>query len=140
MKKITRRKNIHARKSKQVGSPYWQFLDKLANKNGERGANGAIEFPEPPEANPDVLSEEEGIYSRQLSDEAVFRLDVIKEAMSQLSEQQQRILKLVGEQGRSFDEAATVLGVSKGTVQQQLNRARKKIEKLYVLRKAESSY
>lgn len=115
-------------------SPYWDFLQRT---QGQEVKTGSVELSEPVEANPDQLPETANIFTRELSDEAQFKLDIVQEAMQLLSEQQRRIVYYCGIKGLSLDKVAKKLGIQKGTAQKLLERARVKVEKLYVLRKAQ---
>lgn len=115
-------------------SPYWDFLQRT---QAHQAATGTTEFEEPAEANPDVLPEEAAIFKRELSDEANFKLDIIREGFKLLSEQQRRIVYYCSVKEMSLEDAAKALSIQKGTAQKLLERARTKIEKLYVLRKAQ---
>lgn len=55
-------------------SPYWEFLDRKANVNGDKNDDGGLELREPAQANPDTLGEydeydHERSYYTQLLDE-----------------------------------------------------------------------
>lgn len=114
-------------------SPYWNFLSThTAPSTDENG-----ELQEPSEANPDVLPESANIFQREMTDAAQFRLDIVKEGMQLLSEQQRRIVYYCGIKGLSLDQVAKKLGIQKGTAQKLLERARVKMEKLVVLREAQ---
>lgn len=115
-------------------SPYWDFLQKTQLSDAKTGSG---EFSEPVEANPDALPEDATLWSRELSDEAQFRLDIIQEGMALLSEQQRRIVYYCGIKGMSLEKVAKKLGIQKGTAQKLLERARTKIEKLYKSRKTQ---
>lgn len=56
-------------------------------------------------------------------DEHLMYLDVV-EAIQNLSEEQRKVLLLVGLEGMNYQEAANVLGVPIGTVMSRLNRGR----------------
>ncbi len=72
---------------------------------------------------------DEGLQEPDLSDEQVRRLEAIKKAP--LTRQQRMIVYLCGERGLSMEQAAITLRIKKGSLQTQLENARKKIEKTY---------
>lgn len=94
---------------------------------------------EPIEANPDALPEESGLSYVEHDDDTALKVEVIKEAWALLSEQQQKTMYWCGVRSKSLAEAAKILGLSKDTVRTQFDRAKTKIKKLYVTRKAQIS-
>jgi len=57
------------------------------------------------------------------------RFDKIKEAVNGLSEKRRKIIKLNYEEGKSYDEIAKQLNISKNTVKNQLVKAKQVIRK-----------
>ncbi len=75
------------------------------------------------EANPDMLSETEGLYFQpNIEDE---RLDKIAEIAQTLTPQQQEILHLCGFEGRTMENCAAILKISKRKVQLTIEKIRK---------------
>ncbi len=113
-------------------SPYWEFLS-----NHQRfDADGQLQ--EDAIANPDTLSEDDHIYHQPLNDEGEFKFKAVREIISTLSPQQQRLLNLCGMEGQSIKDAAKELGIKPSTAQVFLQRAREKIIRHYQKRKAQA--
>jgi RNA polymerase sigma-70 factor (ECF subfamily) len=89
----------------------WQ-LDDLARRLDERPAAAALA--------------ESGVAAAQASTASVLSPDGVRmlEAIDGLPEEEKEVFDLVGIQGLTHAEAATVVGVSEKTVQRRLNRAR----------------
>lgn len=107
-------------------SPYREFLGDKGDYNQEHDAY------EPPEANPDVLPESASLWYQ---DPAVLddpRLAVVKKEWGNLTMRQRDILQLCGYEGRTIENAAVKLGISKGTVQKTLERLRHKFVRLFM--------
>lgn len=83
------------------------------------------------EANPDVLSESDSPYYSEPDDTKELKLSTIKEVFVELSARQQEILKYYASGKYSLEEIATIIGITKGSVQTQLERARLKIQRKY---------
>lgn len=110
------------------GSPYQDWLENKGDYNQEHV------LPEPVEANPDNLAESDGLfYQAECND---YRLDIINSVIATLTDRQKEILRICGNEGRTLDNCALMLGISKGTVQKTLERIREKVEA--VLRSASS--
>lgn len=120
IREIETRKNFSGEQS-----PYWDFI---ANHQRQTDEGNPIEDTL---ANPDMLSEDEGLHNRPLSEEGELRLRVINETIKDLSPQQQKVIELCGFNGMSLNEAAVQLGVKKATVQALLARAKQKIMRSY---------
>lgn len=115
-------------------SPYWDFMNKVSNKR----TNGDGLPEEDSIANPDVLSEDDHIYHRPLTEEGELQFQAVRETVSELSPQQQRVLQLCGFDGLTMREAAKELGISIPTVQDYLQTAREKIKAKYFRMKTEA--
>jgi len=81
---------------------------------------------EPVEANPDVLPEEAGLWHVSPCEDG--RMEMVKAVFKTLSPAQKKILVMIGLEGKTFENVAQTLGVSKGTVQKTMERIRKKME------------
>jgi len=100
-------------------SPYREWLDKKGDYNQEHEAN------EPIQANPDGLGEDQGLWFR---DEVTNdRLELVYKVMETLTDKQKEILRLCGNEGRTIENTAVILGISRGTVQKTLERIRLKV-------------
>jgi len=106
-------------------SPYRDFM----NAQQSYLTDGEVE--ENALANPDMLSEDDNIFRRPLSDLGKFQLEVIQEAVKDLSPQQQRVLYLCGQLGKSQTEAAKELGIDKSAVCKLLQRIQRIIRNRY---------
>lgn len=126
--KVTKIKQKDKDYSKREASPYWEFLD----NGGEKGGSGALEFLEPSEANPDVLPESAGFWGgpKELTYEQEDRLELIKAHMADLTELQRNVLMLVAMEGKTYSHAAAILGVTKGSIQEIIERLRADFNKL----------
>ena len=104
------------------GSAYWSWVH---NSNAHKQKDGREDW-EPVIANPDGLSEEEGLtpHSAPMTQETA---DTIREALELLSPRQREAVDLLIE-GKSFDEAARKMRVKKGTFQIFVRRARKIVQ------------
>jgi len=130
MKKAKRlKKRIHEIETKDLyrgeRSPYWDFV----KEHQKSDADGNI--LESPFANPDVLSEDDHMYHRPLSEEGELQFQIIRDTLAELSPQQQRVLQLCGFDGCTLKEAAKELNISIATVQTLLARAKEKIIRNY---------
>lgn len=100
-------------------SPYREWLDTRGDYNQEHEAE------EPVEANPDGLAETDGLYYQgSVNDD---RLDAIRTVMETLTERQKEILRMCGNEGRTMENCAAILGISKGAVQTTISRIKKKV-------------
>jgi RNA polymerase sigma factor (sigma-70 family) len=117
-KKIRTKKDIDKRYIRSSErSPYW---DDFANKRQRN-----TELAELPEANPDSLREEEGIFQNSQPSTPHFLLG---EAVEHLQGRQKEVYLLTMREGRSLAEVAELLGMAKGTAQTYLKRAIKFIK------------
>ncbi len=78
---------------------------------------------EKPTANPDVILEEQGLYYQKPCEDE--RLDVIEKIKENLTPQQLDILQLCGYEGRTMENAAAILKITKRKVQLALEKIRK---------------
>ena len=106
-------------------SPYWNFL----NTNQHADEDGRPE--ENVFSNPDLMSEDDSLYHRPLSEDGAFQLEVVQEVTKELSKTQQRVLYLCGQLGRTQQEAARELGISHQAVNEVLQRVRRRIQTRY---------
>lgn len=106
-------------------SPYWEFMQNHAPTSADGQPEENI-F-----ANPDLLGEDEHIYHRPLTQRGEFQFQVIRDALKDLSPQQQRVLQLHGFEGWTMKAVADELGISVSTVAVFLNRARKALHQAY---------
>ena len=129
--KHTKRKSIV--KDKQYkkdysgeSSPYDDYMKSIVCiKNGHHGVK---EYSEQKEANPDVLSEMDSLYAHEvyLDPEQV---EMVEKTWPLLTSKQQQALTLVGLEGKTFENAAAIMGVARSNVFQLVDRARKIIKK-----------
>jgi DNA-binding CsgD family transcriptional regulator len=113
-------------------SPYWDWMQNHASIEGDMG------LIEPPNANPDVLSEDDSLYHRPLSERGELQLEVIQETAKILTDTQKRVLYFCGQMGLSYEEAAKKLGVSPQAVGQTLRRVQRIIQENYQKAKKET--
>lgn len=99
-------------------SPYQEWLVEQKNFGREHG------LMEPVRANPDHLSEDQAAWPNNDSRREL--LDRFDKIWTSLTAKQKRILTLVGIQGKTFEEAAAILGVHVSTVQVVISRIQKK--------------
>jgi hypothetical protein len=97
-------------------SLYWDFSNAHCSPNSE----GSIE--ENVFANPDIFTEDDHPYHRPLSERGEVQFQALQEVIKDLSPQQQRVLYLCGQLGKSQDEAAKELGVQPPAVCKMLQR------------------
>lgn len=128
-KQLKKRKpitEIDARKDYSgEASPYWDHLE-----NNQR----ITEEGNPEEdaiANPDVLSEDDTLYARPISEEGQIRLQAIHETLPHFSAQQKSILHLCADLGWTEGRAADSLGITRSAVHSQMIRMREKIKRQY---------
>lgn len=94
-----------------MNDPYWEHKSNKENNT------------ENMQSNPDVLEEAASLwYQDKGYDE--YKLDIVKKEYMKLTVLQRQVLQLCGFEGRSFDNAAVKLNVSKGTVQKIIERLR----------------
>lgn len=126
------RKNIRELETRDMysgeRSPYWDFVTRVAKPNVE---STAAEYVEDGFANPDMLSEEDSLYVSKLSDEGNDKINLIVRFFPLLSDKQQKALHMVGVQGLSVRQAASVMEVQPSTIQSLLKRAKMKIQREY---------
>ncbi len=104
-------------------SPYWDFINNHQRLTDEGNP------VEDTLANPDVLSEDESLYTRPISEDGERQLEAIRE--TELSPQQQKVVHLCGELGYTLEMAARVLNIEVRTVRTLLKRAVTKIRLTY---------
>ena len=103
-------------------SPYWDYLSRRGDYNQEHDAN------EPAEANPDALAETSSAYYQD-TETAVNseQYELVLAVLPLLTMRQREILRITGYEGRSYEECAGILGISKSTVQKTIERIRERI-------------
>ncbi len=106
-------------------SPYHQYMQNLVAVKGGRG--GTKEYEEFPAANPDVLCEADGLWAIK-TDINEDQMDMFKRALPLLSEKQKQVLQLVGYEGKTLENTAAILKISRGNVLDLIKRARKIIK------------
>lgn len=122
MKHVKNKSRIKDKETKDIysgeASPYREWLDDKGDYNQDH------EALEPKEANPDILGESEGLYylRTDLNEE---QMEQFKKALPLLSDKQKLVLQMVGYEGKTLENTAAILGISKGNVADLLNRARK---------------
>lgn len=109
-------------------SPYREFMDKKVQTK-QNDDSGPIEDAI---ANPDVLSEDDHLYHRPLTEEGELQFQAVRETIAELSPQQRRVLQLCGFDGLTMREAAKELGLKIPTVQDYLQSARERIKVKYL--------
>ncbi len=77
---------------------------------------------------PDIAASPEASFAQKQAREA------IREAVSQLPEEQRDIIVLRDFDGRAYEEIAAILGIELGTVKSRLSRARNAIKKILIAR------
>jgi DNA-directed RNA polymerase specialized sigma24 family protein len=82
----------------------------------------------------DNLPESASPYTEEISREGRIRLRAIREAWPMLSRRQQQVVWLCGVKEMSIQEAAETIGKTKAAAQGLLNRARKRIKRVYETR------
>ncbi len=111
-------------------SPYQEYMKGAPHRSG----NSIGEYNEPPEANPDVLSEEDGLYYyKSTIDEEL--LDKVETTFSKLTDKQRLALQLVGYEGKTYENAGAIMGISGAAVFALVKRASEIIKSLTVNKK-----
>jgi DNA-directed RNA polymerase sigma subunit (sigma70/sigma32) len=105
-------------------SPYQQWVQKKVGTNWE-----------PEQANADSIDDEDGVFFSELNDYKALLLDCL--ASVKLSEKERRVLNAFTRGDRTQDDVARLLGMSRMRVQQCLLRIKRKVEKLYGIKKAQ---
>lgn len=119
------KKRLKEVNTKITSSAYWSFLHQHNTEN----IDGQVK--ENVFANPDIFTEDDRPYHRPLSERGELQFQVIQEALKDLSPQQQRVLYLCGQLGKSQEEAAKELGVQPPAVCRMLQRIQEIIKKRY---------
>lgn len=112
-------------------SPYWEWLDKKANKSGDHSNSGSTEFIEHSDANPDVLGEDAAMFSTVFAEEDIEKLDSIREGIELLTEKEKEVLLTIASGYRqvSVYECSLLLGMNKDEVRRLLKQAIVKIKR-----------
>ncbi len=114
----TKERQFHKDYAGTEASPYREWLDTRGIYGNESDSR------EPKEANPDNLSEEQSLYYQAQSEDP--RLEIIQAVEKTLTDRQKEILRMCGNEGRTMENTAAILKISKGTVQKTLERIRQK--------------
>ncbi len=117
-------KQVRKDYSKGNASPYREWVEKYNTDsiNSDRCHTELFQ------ANPDGLDESKGIYYQaECVDD---RLDLIEEVKKTLTDKQLEILRMCGNEGRTFENCAAILRISKGAVQKTIGRIREKVSVL----------
>ena len=104
----------HKDASKGEFSHYWEDAG-TANRRDEYG-----HIVEHPQANPDVLAEKDAMYSGSQPGQAQF---IMGEAIAHLQGQQKAVYLLMLREGRTQEETAAMLGISRSSVRVYYLRA-----------------
>jgi DNA-directed RNA polymerase specialized sigma24 family protein len=105
-------------------SPYWNWLERHVHNEQDY-------LNEPPEANPDVLSEEAHLYHRDLTELDRLQLNAVYQTWDKFSAQEKVVLELCGYEGKRVEDAARILHILPESVATYLKRAAKKIDATY---------
>lgn len=135
MSKFVRVQKTQVRKVKKYektgneGSPYWNDLAKKASTNENAGDGGVFELNEPIQANPDSLSETDGLY--YVSEEQREKQQLVQRAikLGKLSKRERQIVEMLTYLDKSQAEVADILGISQPVVSTYYKRAITKIKK-----------
>lgn len=104
-------------------SPYYWWLEKHIGASGN-------DFKEPSELNLDSFSEDDSLYAQDKKAIDTELLELVVKEMGKMTKQQRDVLRMVGMEGRSLAETASLLHISKGAVQNVLKRAINRIKKV----------
>ena len=80
---------------------------------------------EPPQANPDMIDESKGLYYQAPCEDP--RLEIIQAVEQTLTERQREILRMCGNEGRTLENTAAILGISIRAVRTTLERIKEKV-------------
>lgn len=100
------------------GSKYWNWVERKLNQNGEFSQELAV-------SNPDMLSEEEGLWASISSDNP--QIEHIMAHLDKLSLHERRVLMLLSDEGLTIKEVAGHLNVSKKSIEKTVERFRRKL-------------
>lgn len=106
-------------------SPYWDFM------GSHQWSADEGDVVEDTLANPDVLSDENVLHTRPLSDAGEIQLTAVQEVLPLLSPRQQEALRLCGYLGYTLEAGALSMNISIRALRTLLNRARKAIQRRY---------
>lgn len=125
IREITSKKSFNGERS-----PYWQFMDSVTVRRAREGA-GVHEIMEDPLANPDVLSEEDSLYNRPLTEVGELQKQAIEETVASLSDKERVVFEQIAQEGKTLAFTAGLLDVSISTVQTSLTRIRTKMKRRF---------
>jgi len=112
-----REKQVKKDYSKGNASPYREWVDGVNHQQ-----DGHNQY-EPAEANPDTLNESDGLYYQMPCEDD--RLDKIYKVIKFLNNEQKEILRMCGNEGRTMENCAAILKISKRKVQTTIEKIRK---------------
>lgn len=118
--------------SKGESSPYWDWAMKQTTDS-----EGLLEDPQ---ANPDRLDSAKALWSRELTQEEEFKLEIIQAGLKKLSKRELQVVNFLAEPKATLESVAKKLKVSVRSVRQAHKNAQKKIERLYTQKKLETVY
>lgn len=108
-------------------SPYWQYMASVTAKRAE-GTNDVLEDPL---ANPDVLSEEDSLYNRPLTEVGELQKQAVEETINKLSARERMVFDLCADQGMTEQATAEQMGITRRAVQTFLTRIRMKMKRRF---------
>lgn len=122
MKRKSRKTDTYAINSNIT---YWDWI----NENCQNNEDG--DFIEPVKANPDTISEEDGLVWPKFDHEATEnKVKTVRAIFSVLSSKEQKLCKLLMD-NRTYREIASILGTHHVKVVRMIKKLRKKFEILY---------
>jgi RNA polymerase sigma factor (sigma-70 family) len=120
-KKGIRVEESHTNYAGTEKSPYREWLEDSGDYNQEHQAE------EPAEANPDQVAESDGLYFQDTCTDE--RLIAVNSVIDELTERQKLIVRMCGNEGRTIENCAATLRISRGTVQKTLDRVRERVNR-----------
>lgn len=103
-----------------------QWLETGRNPNSRRGIDKREVYTVNPQILDRIKIDKPEVEERELSIE---EKEMIEDALCQLTKRERDAFIMVKAEGLSYDHAAELMGVKKGTLQSYVERAEKKIEK-----------
>lgn len=105
-------------------SPYWSHVNKKGHEDSDRPFEDV-------RANPDGLSEASAPWLPRYTEVQQAKLAAIQDSFSSLTDTERRIIVLIYTENLTQKEIGKRLKLSQQMVSKELNRARKKIKKIY---------
>src|SRR6266850_7714386 len=112
-----REKQVKKDYSKGNASPYREWADGFNNQSNTHGQY------EVAEANPDILDETQGLYFQMPCNNE--KLDKLIKIIKNLSDKDRIILRMCGNEGRTMENCAQILKITKRQVQITIEKIRK---------------